>query len=179
MAQEDTSLPPELSAEDIMLQKAVDAIEQAKYADAREILTRLLKTNQNNPTIWVWLSAAMETNKERLYCLQTAYKLDPTNSAAKRGLVLMGALPAEENVQPFPMNHPRPWQDKVKITDEKEKPTGIRRITGNPLFRIAALVLVGLLCLGAVAGGFAISARLQPTPRAARSTLAPPPPPPP
>jgi tetratricopeptide (TPR) repeat protein len=163
MAQEEM-LTPELSPDEIMLQQAVDAIEHEKLAEARDILTRLLKSNQNNPTIWVWLSAAMESQKERLYCLQTAYKLDPTNAAAKRGLILMGALPPDDTIQPFPMNHPRPWQDKVKVTDEKEQPKGFRRYTNNPVFRIAALVLVGLLLIGGVIGGFAISAALKPQP---------------
>ena len=56
--------PPENS----MLQQAMEAIRAEQFAQAREILTNLLQTDQQNPDYWVWMSAAMETPKERLYC---------------------------------------------------------------------------------------------------------------
>lgn len=144
-------LPPEPSPQDTMLQQAVEAIRQEKFAQARELLTRMIRTDQNNPVYWVWLSAAMETQKERLYCLQTAYKLDPTDPTTRRGLILLGALPPDDGAQPFPMNHPRPWEAKLKLADEKPKVTGIKRFTGNPMFRLASIVGVGLvLIVGAV-----------------------------
>ena len=109
---------PEPPPEDDPLLPAIEAIQAEKYAQAREILTNLLQTNQQNADYWVWLSAAMETQKERLYCLQTAYKIDPNNTAARRGLVLMGALTQEEPLPPFPMNHPKPWDVKIKASEQ-------------------------------------------------------------
>jgi tetratricopeptide (TPR) repeat protein len=140
-------LPPEQSPEEIMFQQAVEAIREEQFARARDILTKLLRTDQNNPDYWVWMSAAMETQKERLYCLQTAFKMDPTNSAARRGLTLMGALPPDDSIQPFPMNHPRPWESKIKLADEKPKVTGIKRFTDNPAYRLGAIVGVGAMLL--------------------------------
>jgi hypothetical protein len=69
---------------------------------AKELLTLLLKTDQNNPTYWIWLSAAVDAPKERIYCLQTALKLDPENGTAKRGLILLGALAPDETVPAVP-----------------------------------------------------------------------------
>ena len=62
---------------DTMFEDAVDALKQGDHARAKDILTRLLKADQNNATYWVWMSAAVETTKERIYCLETALKLDP------------------------------------------------------------------------------------------------------
>jgi tetratricopeptide (TPR) repeat protein len=90
----------------------------------------------------------METQKERLYCLQMAYKMDPANAAARRGLIMMGALNAAESLVPFPMNHPRPWEAKIKLADEKPKPTGLKRVTGNPVFRLAMTMLIGAAVVG-------------------------------
>ena len=103
----------------------------------------------------------METQKERLYCLQTAFKMDPTNSAARRGLTLMGALPPDDSIQPFPMNHPRPWESKIKLADEKPKVTGIKRFMSNPAYRLGAVLGVGaLILIGAFVGlGILISRR--------------------
>lgn len=149
-----------------MLQHAVELIRQENFSQARDILTKLLKADQSNPAYWVWMSAAMETQKERLYCLQAAYKLDPTDVAARRGLILMGALQPDDSIQPFPMNHPRPWENKLKLADEKPKPKGLKRVTGNPLFRLAAIFsVVGMVILGAVIGlGMVIANRPTPAP---------------
>lgn len=149
-----------------MLQHAIEAIRQENFAQARDILTKLLKANQNNPAYWVWMSAAMETQKERLYCLEAAYKLDPTDVTARRGLVLMGALPPDDSIQPFPMNHPRPWENKLKLADEKPKPKGLKRVTGNPVFRLAAIFgIAGLVIIGSVIGlGTMLANRPTPAP---------------
>jgi len=131
-----------------MLEQAIKFIGEEKFPQAKEMLTGLLQTDQNNATYWVWLSAAMETQKERLYCLQMAYKVDPANAAARRGLVLMGALSADDSLPPFPMNHPRPWETKLKLADEKPQPTGIRRVTSNPFFRLALIAVVVVTIVG-------------------------------
>ncbi len=81
MAEEASQEP----VQDTMLQDAVDALREGDKAHARDVLTRLLKTDQNNPTYWVWMSATVETNRERIYCLQTALKFDPENASAKHG----------------------------------------------------------------------------------------------
>lgn len=159
-------LPSEPSPQERMLQHAIEAIRQENFAQARDILTKLLKANQNNPAYWVWMSAAMETQKERLYCLEAAYKLDPTDVTARRGLVLMGALPPDDSIQPFPMNHPRPWENKLKLADEKPKPKGLKRVTGNPVFRLAAIFgVAGLVIIGSVIGlGTMLANRPTPAP---------------
>ncbi|MDP3183981.1 MAG: hypothetical protein Q8M58_01785, partial [Anaerolineales bacterium] len=120
-------------AEDTMLQEAIEALRKKDRAHAKDLLTRLLKADQNNATYWVWLSAAVDSQKERLYCLQTALKLEPGNAAARRGLTMLGALPPDDSVPPFPLNRPRLWEEKLAIQEE-EKP----RQTGwaNPLVRL-------------------------------------------
>jgi tetratricopeptide (TPR) repeat protein len=137
-------------AEDTMLQEAIQALHQKDRARARDLLTRLLKTDQNNATYWVWMSAAVDTQKERQYCLQTGLKLDPGNAAAKRGLILLGALPPDDSILPFPLNHTRLWEEKLAIQEE-EKPK--KRGWANPLVRLAvaiggAVILIGLVLLG-------------------------------
>ncbi len=149
-----------------MLEQAIKFIGEGKFPQAKELLTNLLQTNQNNATYWVWMSAAMETQKERLYCLQMAYKADPANAAARRGLVLLGALNPDDAQMPFPMNHPRPWESKLKLDEEKDKPKGIKRVTSNPFFRLAAIgVVVVAVVGGAIFGLGAFINRNRPVTR--------------
>ncbi len=131
---------------DTMFQDAVDALRRGDKPRAKELLTLLLKTDQNNPTYWIWLSVAVDNAKERVYCLQTAYKLDPENGTAKRGLILLGALAPDDSIQPFPMNRPRAWEQKLLLATEKPKEKGFKAIVRHPVMRLAAVgvVLAGL-----------------------------------
>src|SRR5512138_1624695 len=140
-------------AEEGVFEQAVEALRQGDRARARELLTHLLKTDQSNATYWVWMSAAVESAKERIYCLQTALKLDPNNAAAKRGLILFGALAPDENVQPFPVNRPRAWEQNLLLAHEVARPSGVKAFTSSPFARLAGVgaavvVLVGLVILG-------------------------------
>ena len=121
---------------DTMFEDAVDALRQGDQPKAKQILTGLLKADQSNANYWVWMSAAVETTKERIYCLETALKLDPENATAKRGLVLLGGRAADENIQPFPLNRPRAWEEDLLLAHEKPQEKGMRAMmsssTGAP-----------------------------------------------
>ncbi len=134
-------------AEDTMLQEAIEALRKKDRARGRDMLTRLLKADQNNATYWVWLSAAVDSQKERLYCLQTALKLEPGNAAARRGLTMLGALPPDDSLPPFPLNRPRPWEEKLVIQEEdKPKKTG----WANPLVRLLLVIAAGAILIALV-----------------------------
>ncbi len=146
-----------MADEEAIFQEAVEALRAGNKPKARELLTDLIKTDQNNTTYWIWLSTAMETQKERVYCLQTAFKLDPTNVTAKRGLILLGALPADESIQPFPVNRPRVWEEKLLLAHEKPKPKGWAAVRQSPVFRLAIV----LILLGGLVGGGLYAFNLQ------------------
>src|SRR6266542_3922995 len=141
---------------DAVFQEAVEALREGNKARARELLTGLLKTDQNNATYWVWMSSTVDTTKERIYCLQTAFKLDPENAAAKRGLILLGALPPDETVQPFPLNQPRAWEEKLLLAHEKPKLKGWAAVKASPVLRLGGFVALGAVLIGAVVFGFII-----------------------
>jgi tetratricopeptide (TPR) repeat protein len=153
-------------AEDTMFQDAVEALKQGNKARAKELLTLLLKTEQTNATYWVWMSAAVDNQKERVYCLQTALNLEPANVTAKRGLILLGALPPDETIQPFPLNRPRAWEEKLLLAHEQPKPKGMRALTSNPVARLAAIGGVLVLLGGLIYFGLTL-------PRNVRLLLAP------
>lgn len=139
---------------DVMFQEAVESLRNGDKPRAKELLTHLLKTDQNNPTYWVWLSAAVDAQKERIYCLQTALNLDPEHGAAKRGLILLGALSPDETVQPFTMNRPRAWEEKLLLDHEVPKEKGLKVIARSPAARLAGMALIGIALVSAVVFGF-------------------------
>lgn len=141
------------SGQNTMLREAMDALRGGNKARARDLLTRLLKTDQKNPTYWVWLSAAVDTQKERLYCLQMAIQADPENTAARRGLIMLGALPPDDAIKPFPVNRPRSWEEKLSISQEgTEKSRG----WANPLVRFFGILGIAVVVIGVFIGGFSL-----------------------
>jgi tetratricopeptide (TPR) repeat protein len=79
-----------------MLVEAVNALRAGHRMRARDLLSRLLKADQANTHYWLWMSAAVDTEKEQIYCLQSALRLDPNSIAARRGLVMLGAMRLED-----------------------------------------------------------------------------------
>lgn len=165
MADPAKSSPPETSGTtDEVFQEAVEALREGNKTKARDLLTGLLKTDQNNATYWVWTSATVESPKERIYCLQTAFKLDPENAAAKRGLILLGALPPDETIQPFSLNRPRAWEEKLLLAHEKPKPKGWAAVRANPAFRLGGIAALIAVLLAGVYFGFIVPATQQERP---------------
>jgi tetratricopeptide (TPR) repeat protein len=139
-----------------LFQDALEALRRGDKPRAKELLTLLLKGDQNNATYWIWLSAAVDNTKERIYCLQTAFKLDPENGTAKRGLILLGALAPDETIQPFQMNRPRVWEEKLLLANEKPKERGFKALAKNPVTRLAGVVMIGLALISTVVFGFVL-----------------------
>jgi tetratricopeptide (TPR) repeat protein len=74
-----------------MFMEALAAARAGNRVRARSLLTKLLKTDSSEVDYWVWMSSVVESQREKIYCLESALKLDPTNRAVLRGLTLMGA----------------------------------------------------------------------------------------
>jgi len=73
------------------LTEAIAAARAGNRSEARELLARLLRADSSNVEYWIWMSAVVESPRERKYCLESALRLDPTNRAALRGLTILGA----------------------------------------------------------------------------------------
>jgi len=77
-----------------MLTEAIGAARTGDHPRARDLLSRLLRSDSANAEYWIWMSAVVDTPRERVYCLESAINIDPTNRAAIRGLVILGAREA-------------------------------------------------------------------------------------
>ena len=98
-----------MTHEERILEDARIAVRAGDLARARELLTEYFKTNPKNPEAWLWMSAAVTTETERLQCLKRALALDPKNKAAILGLRLMG----EEIGEPLHLQRIEPVIEKT------------------------------------------------------------------
>ena len=129
--------------------EAIEAIKKGDNDRARDLLMRLLRTEKRNPEYWLWMSSVVTSSKERKYCLQNVLQLDASNEVAKRGLILLGYLPASD-VEPVPPPH-RDWE--AVFDDQAEELKGFRKIMANPVLRILFFIGAGCIVIGLILGG--------------------------
>lgn len=134
-----------------MYKEAINAVSMHDYARGRDLFTRLLRINAHNADYWLWMSACVETSKERLYCLREAHKLAPNHPAVLRGLRMLGEAPPASTPD-FPYEQQiRKWsapklQKNLPETGLPGKKLWLRVAAGaGALLIVAALLLVGLL----------------------------------
>jgi tetratricopeptide (TPR) repeat protein len=133
-----------------MFNEAMAAIQKGERERARDLLTRLLRTEKNNPEYWLWMSSLVDTPKERIYCLQSVIKLDPGNLSARQGLVLLGVGKPDADLVPT-LPSRRKWE--VEIEEDEDAPRGIRKVLANPVVRLTAILMGGVLLIGLVLAG--------------------------
>lgn len=133
-----------------MFREALEAIEKNQRVRARDLLTRLLRVDKDNVDYWLWLSTVVDTDKERLYCLNSALRIEPDNQAAKRALRLMGESVSGDEIKPVrPIR--RKWD--IDLGDKQPELTGFKKVLANPIMRLiifggAAIVVIGLVLVG-------------------------------
>jgi tetratricopeptide (TPR) repeat protein len=134
-----------------MLNEAIHAARLGDKTRARDLLTRLLRIDQDHPDHWLWMSAVVDTRQEQIYCLQNLQRIDPKNVVAARGLVLLGAVDADPAaVRPVAPRRRDAW---TVAELEIERPRGMRAIMANPFLRfgfygLATVFVIGMLWLG-------------------------------
>jgi tetratricopeptide (TPR) repeat protein len=141
-------------AQEKMYKAALEAIDQGQTARARDLFTRLLRSDSSKAEYWLWMSTLVDSNQERIYCLESALRSDPNNEAAKRGLIILGARQADKDVTPVPPVR-RNWEKE--LVNVAEPPTSLfRRIWDNRILRFGSLIvasfIVFILVLSALNG---------------------------
>lgn len=134
-----------------MYAEAVQAVKAGQRRRARDLFTRLLKAESTNADYWLWLSALVDTEREQVACLQRALKAAPNSLAARRGLVMLGALKPEDAALP-----PAPTLDRFV-------PAQPARTVARAALRNRDWILIGMsLLLAVCAVGAVVTFILRP-----------------
>lgn len=149
--------------ENNILHQAITALEEGQHARAKDLLTRLLRTDKNNVEYWYWMSAAVDSPQEKALCLNNAIRIDPNFEPAQRGLVLLG----EKSPSPLPDPVPpvrRTSRNSVELDIESK--TRLQAILASPIALFGGLTAILIILLGV--GGIWVANRgtasAQPTP---------------
>ncbi len=69
-----------------VVQQAISAIRSGDKLTGKQLLTQAIKSDPNNETAWLWMSAAVTSDDERRLCLERVLSINPRNEQARRGL---------------------------------------------------------------------------------------------
>jgi tetratricopeptide (TPR) repeat protein len=87
-----------------LLQHGIAALRAGDKAKARQLLAGAIQKEPHNAQAWLWLSGAVNNDKERLECLNRALAIDPNNKSAQRGLA---ALRQDQAIRPTEVKVPQ------------------------------------------------------------------------
>ena len=85
-----------------LTQQGIAALKQGDKIQARQCLREATVKDPGDIQAWLWLSGAVETDRERAECLQHVLRLDPDNQIATKGLaqlVARGAVSVQSEPQ--------------------------------------------------------------------------------
>jgi len=112
-------------------QRGIAALKRGDKSRARELLRQAVEENPEDIQAWLWLSGAVETDQERITCLQRVLELDPDHEAALRGLAKLlseGSVSLQARTEPAPRpdgvteppSPPTPWAAARATRSEAE-----------------------------------------------------------
>lgn len=69
-----------------LLKQGIAAARTGRKAEARDKLTLVVELDEQNEQAWLWLSGVVESDHDRRVCLENVLTLNPTSTAAQKGL---------------------------------------------------------------------------------------------
>jgi hypothetical protein len=83
-----------------LLQNGIKSLAQRDLTTAREYFKMAIELDRHNESAWMWMSRAVETSTEKLFCLKQVLKINPNNQAARNDLQKLSS--GEKAVSPPP-----------------------------------------------------------------------------
>lgn len=118
------------------------ALEAGDRTKAKDLLTRHLRREPDDAEAWVWMSVAVDTPRERIYCLKEALRVDPELQSAKHGLAMLGAGPVDPDLVVPPQFERRKWQELLDKVPKFAAKLPVKQLL---LYAGAAALFIGLI----------------------------------
>ncbi|MFQ5610615.1 MAG: tetratricopeptide repeat protein [Anaerolineae bacterium] len=69
-----------------LLEQGIEAARAGRKAEALQMFRRVLEEDERNEQAWLWMSSVVESDQERVRCLQSVLAINPGNEFARLGL---------------------------------------------------------------------------------------------
>jgi hypothetical protein len=101
-----------------LTQRGITALKSGDRVTARKLLAGAIQQDANDIVAWLWLTATVDNDEDRIACLEQVLKIDPNNQVAERGLAQIQARrghveapPESSPVVSQPEDGPQPIQE--------------------------------------------------------------------
>jgi hypothetical protein len=74
---------------DESLRQAIIAIRVGREEEARRLLSQILEANPRDEDAWLWMSAVVDTDQQRLDCFRRVLAINPGNAAAREAAMYL------------------------------------------------------------------------------------------
>jgi hypothetical protein len=168
-----------ISTKELLL-KGIAAAKAKQVGEALAFLRQVVEVDPYNQMAWLWLSEVVETDEQRVICLENVLALNPDNKAAQEGLALLKRRVAAEETLSEGVERSAPLMTTASAPSSEpadslavkpREPTAAprsqpaeRRSYANAIGcigTVGALVLVGIV-LAALIGALDTSTRATP-----------------
>jgi hypothetical protein len=75
------------------LEQAISAAKAGRKEEARRLLEAVLDADDRNEQAWLWMSGVVDSDEERVICLENVLTINPNNELARKGLAALRADP--------------------------------------------------------------------------------------
>ncbi|MCS7260483.1 MAG: hypothetical protein NZ765_06840 [Anaerolineae bacterium] len=143
------------------LDQAIAALKAGKKAEARRLLESILTADRHNEQAWLWMSGAVDTDAERIICLENVLTLNPYNERARKGLEQLGRTPPPLPILPLfspptstgiaslpGVSTPRPASGEISISPANASRTEV----ADYRLYIVLVIALSLMLICAVVG---------------------------
>jgi tetratricopeptide (TPR) repeat protein len=116
-------LPPEQEGSVAhLLNEGIQAARQGDNNRAHSLLLQVIGQDERNERAWLWLSGVVETDEDRLVCLENVLAINPDSLSARKGLARLQE--AGITAEPPPQSEVAPTEamDTVKKVIRVERP---------------------------------------------------------
>jgi len=104
-----------------LLQEGITAARAKKADEALALLKQVVQVEPRNEEAWLWLSGVVETDEQRMVCLENVLAINPDHQIAERGLRILRRRAAL--IKPLPEPAEEPTQPKTAAVPAKRKET--------------------------------------------------------
>ncbi len=102
-----------------LLQAGIAAAKAGERGKARELLQRVVETDEHNLQAWLWLSDVVNTLEDQEVCLENVLTIDPANATARKGLDWVRAqITATPEIEPISI-FPHVEMDELRLAEAK------------------------------------------------------------
>lgn len=134
------------------LRQAITLINSGKKKEAILLLRDVINQEPHNEQAWLWLYSCVDKIDQKIFCLQKALSINPSNADAKKALAGLNAANKQilynNQIEPSTSVPIKQSEQNTPPRIKHQKPVRQKLKSGNQFTNIAIIIILLFLCVG-------------------------------